>query len=171
MLVPVTTVASSQSGTACLPVFVQGSMFGSPLLVQSQSVLKHAHTWSLDHIFWQLFPVNHSVWKELQSSLSACTVRLYSELEFVSPGSSVGRALDSVWWEHTSRLQKSGVWSVTGAWYLWASWWVWLRLRLVAGRSQAKYWRGPAVHTAQLCAYVKPLTLNSAIEQELRDSG
>ena len=37
-------------------------------------------------------------------------------------GSSVGRALDSVWWEHTPRLQKSGVRGATGAWYLWASW-------------------------------------------------
>ena len=29
--------------------------------------------------------------------------------------SSVGRALDSVWWQHTSRFQKSGVWGATGA--------------------------------------------------------
>ena len=29
--------------------------------------------------------------------------------------SSVGRALDSVWWQHTSRFQKSGVRGATGA--------------------------------------------------------
>ena len=29
--------------------------------------------------------------------------------------SSVGRALDSVWWQHMSRLQKSGVRGATGA--------------------------------------------------------
>ena len=29
--------------------------------------------------------------------------------------SSVGRALDSVWWQHTSRFQKFGVRGATGA--------------------------------------------------------
>ena len=29
--------------------------------------------------------------------------------------SSVGRALDSVWWQHMSRFQKSGVRGATGA--------------------------------------------------------
>ena len=29
--------------------------------------------------------------------------------------SSVGRALDSVWWQHTSRFQKSGVRGARGA--------------------------------------------------------
>ena len=46
-----------------------------------------------------------------------------------------------------------------------ASWRVWLRL--VAGRSQSKSAIGTG--RARLCAYVKLSTLNSAIDQELRD--
>ena len=50
--------------------------------------------------------------------------------------SSVGRALDSVWWQHTSRFQKSGVRGAMGARCLSSILRVWLRL--VAGRSQSK---------------------------------
>ena len=59
--------------------------------------------------------------------------------------SSVGRALYSVWWKHSSRLKKSGVGGATGAQYMWASWRVWLWL--VAGHSQAKSKRGPTVRS------------------------
>ena len=48
------------------------------------------------------------------------------------PCSSVGSALDSVWWAHTFQLQKSGVRGETGARCLSGFWRVWLRL--VAGR-------------------------------------
>ena len=72
--------------------------------------------------------------------LSFCTQTTVSGL---TNRSSVGRALDSVWWEHTFRLEKSLVRGATDAWCLWAFWWIWLRL--VAGRSHAKSARGPAV--------------------------
>ena len=49
-------------------------------------------------------------------------LKLFWELSFTAlctrtcrSRSSVGRALDSVWWQHTSRFQKSGVRGATGA--------------------------------------------------------
>ena len=81
--------------------------------------------------------------------------------------SSVSRALDSVWWEHMSRLQMFGVRVATAALDVYEppggygyGWW----------QAVARWSQWGAVR-AQLCAYcvLKHPTLNSDIEQELRE--
>ena len=78
------------------------------------------------------------------------------------PGSSVGKAFDSVWGEHTSPLRES-VGSRRDGRSIFMS--LLAGMVAVGGRPQL----GQGTGRARLCAYVKHSTLNSAIEQELRD--